>query len=187
MANQNRTMDKQLPEQTAPSAHGDQAAIAMSQAMQQAAMAYSRGEWAEAERVCRMVLAARGGYLDALNLLGIIAARTRRTEEAADLLGRAVAANPRDAAAHSNYGNVLRDLKRFAEALDSYARALQIKPDYAEAHNNRGNTLRDLKRFAEALDSYARALQIKPEYAEAHNNRGKSLRELKRFAEALDS
>jgi protein O-GlcNAc transferase len=186
-ANQYRIMKKQPPEQTAASAHSDRAAIALSQAMQQAAMAYTRGEWAEAERLCRETLAARGEYLDALNLLGIIAAQTRRTEEAADLLGRVVAANPGDAAAHSNYGNVLKGLKRFEEALDSYARALSIKPDYAEAHNNRGNTLRELKRNEEALDSYARALTIKPDYAEAHNNRGVALQELKRFEEALDS
>ncbi len=150
-------------------------------------MAYSRGEWAEAERLCRQILAAQGDYLDALNLLGIIAAQTRRTEEAAVLLGRAVAANPGDAAAHSNYGNVLRNLKRFEEALDSYARALKIKPDYAEAHNNRGNTLRELKRIDEALDSYARALKFKPDYADAHHNRGNTLRELRRFEEALNS
>ncbi len=187
VVNQNRTMTKKPPEQTAFSGHGDQVAIAMSQAMQQAAMAYTRGEWVEAERLCRKILAARGAYLEALNLLGIIAAQTGRTDEAAGLLGRAVTANPGDAAAHSNYGNVLRNLKRFDEALESYARALKIKPDYAEAHNNRANTLRELKRFEEALDSYARALKIKPDYAEAHNNRANTLRELKRFEEALDS
>ena len=187
VANQNRTMKKQPPEQPAPRAHGDQVAIAMSQVMQQAAMAYTRGAWAEAERLCREILATRGEYLDALNLLGIIAAQTQRTEEAAALLGRAVAANPGDAAAHSNYGNVLRGLKRFAEALDSYARALEIKPDYAEAHNNRGNTLRELERFGEALQSYSRALEIKPDYAEACNNRGVTLQELGRFEEALQS
>jgi tetratricopeptide (TPR) repeat protein len=74
-----------------------------------------------------------------LNLLGIIAAQTRRPEEAASLLGRAAAANPRDATAHNNYGNVLRDLKRLGESLASYDRALQLRPGYAEAHNNRGN------------------------------------------------
>jgi protein O-GlcNAc transferase len=180
-------MNKQPPEQTAPGARNDQEAIAISQAMQQAAMAYTRGEWAEAERVCRKILAAQGEYFDALNLLGIIAAQSRRTEEAADLLGRAVSANPGDAAAHSNYGNVLRSLKRFEEALESYARALKIKPDYAEAHNNRGNTLQELKRFEGALESYERALKIKSGYAEAHNNRGVTLQELKRFHEALES
>jgi len=97
-ASQNQTMKEQPAEQTAFSVHADQAAVAMSQAMQQAATEYTRGEWAEAERLCRRILAAPGNYLHALNLLGIVAARTRRTEEAADLLGRAVAASPGDTA-----------------------------------------------------------------------------------------
>ncbi|MBV8307032.1 MAG: tetratricopeptide repeat protein, partial [Gammaproteobacteria bacterium] len=166
---------------------GDPAAVAMSQAVQQAAMAWTRGEWAKAERLCRQVLAARKDHGDALSLLGIIAAQTGRTAEAADLLGRVVAAKPGEAAAHSDYGVVLSELKRFEEALESYARALRIKPDDAVAHNNRGVTLQELNRLDEALNSYARALQIRPAYAEAHYNRGNALRELKRFAEALDS
>jgi len=159
----------------------------MSQAMQQAARAYGSGQWAEAEQWCRNILAARGDYFDALNLLGIIAAQTGRTEEAADLLGRSVAANPGDAGAHSNYGNVLSALQRFKDALDSYERALKLKPDYAEAYNNRGLILQKLKRFEDALDSYARALEIRPDYAGAYNNRGLTLQELKRYDDALDS
>ena len=187
VANQNETMEKQPAEQTARSAHSDQAAVAMSQAVQQAAAAYTRGEWAEAERLCRRILAAPGDYFGALNLLGIIAAQTRRTEEAADLLGRAVAADPGNPSARYNYGNVLMDLKRFADALDSYERALQIEPGSAEVYNNRGVTLQKLKRFPDALDSYARALQIKPDYADAYFNRGNTLQELSRFEDALDS
>ena len=150
-------------------------------------MAYTRGEWADAERFCRMVLAARGDHFDALSLLGIIAAQTQRPEEAAGLLGRAVAAKPADAAAHSNYGNVLYDLKRYEEALESYARALKIRPDCAEAHYNRGNTLQELKRFDDALESFATAVKIRPDYAEAYYNRGNTLHELRRFEEALES
>ena len=187
VANQNETMEKQPAEQTARSAHSDQAAVAMSQAVQQAAAAYTRGEWAEAERLCRRILAAPGDYFGALNLLGIIAAQTRRTEEAADLLGRAVAADPGNPSARYNYGNVLMDLKRFADALDSYERALQIEPGSAAVYNNRGVTLQKLKRFPDALDSYARALQIKPDYADAYFNRGNTLQELSRFEDALDS
>ncbi len=159
----------------------------MSQAMQQAIRAYTRGQWAEAERLCRNILAARGDHFDALSLSGAIAAQTGHAEEAADLLGRAVAAKPGEAAAHSNYGNVLNDLKRFEDALDSYARALQIKPDFVEAYYNRGNVLGELKRFEDALDSYARALRIKPDHAYAYYNRGKVLQDLKRFEDALDS
>jgi predicted TPR repeat methyltransferase len=167
--------------------HGGQAAAAISPMMQRAASAYARGEWAEAERCCRQIIATQSNFFHALNLLGIIAAQTRRPDEAASLLGRAAAANPRDATAHNNYGNVLRDLKRLDEALASYDRALQLRPGYAEAYNNRGNTLWELKRFEEALDSYDRALKLRPDHAETYNNRGNTLWELKRYEDALDS
>ena len=177
---QNRSMRKS-------GIRGYQAGDAISQMMQRAAMAYAGGEWAEAERCCRQILATRSKFFHALNLLGIIAAQTRRPDEAVSLLGRAIAANPGDATAHNNYANVLRDLKRFDEALASYDRALKLKPDYAEAYKNRGNTLSELKRFEEALDSYDHALRFTPDDAEVHNSRGNTLWELERFLEALDS
>ncbi len=161
--------------------------LTLPQAMQQAVAAYNTGDWAKAEQLSRLILSTQADHFEALNLLGIMAAQTRRSEEAAVLLARAVAARPANAQAHSNYGNVLNDLKRFEEALDAYARALRIKPDFAEAHNNRGNALRELKRFGDALDSYARALQLKPSYAEAYYSRGNTLRELERLEEALHS
>jgi len=164
----------------------DEVTLTLPQAMQHAAAAYNNGEWAKAEHLTRLILNAQADHFDALNLLGIMAAQTRRPEEAADLFRRAVAARPTDAAAHSNYGNSLNDLKRFEDALDSYSRALEIKPDFAEAYFNRGNALRELKRFEEALDSYSRALKIKPNDVEVYSNLGLILLDLKRFEEALD-
>jgi tetratricopeptide (TPR) repeat protein len=167
--------------------HGDNVGIAVWQAMQQATTAYTRGHWAESERWCRRLLAARADHFAALNLLGIITAQTQRVEEAAHLLGRAVAANPAQAPAHNNYGNVLKQLKRFDEALASYERALAIKPAYPEALNNRGLALQELKRLDEALACYDQALAVRPINAEALYNRGNALQELKRLEEALAS
>jgi tetratricopeptide (TPR) repeat protein len=161
--------------------------MTVSQAAQRAAAAYARGQWAESEQLCRQILAVRGDYFEALTLLGIIAAQTRRVEEAARLLGRAVAADPDQATAHNNYGNVLKELKRFDGALDCYQRALKIDPGFAEAHNNLGNVLKELKRFDGALDCYQRALRIRPDYVEALYNRGITLKELTRLDEALAS
>ncbi|HVN44287.1 MAG TPA: tetratricopeptide repeat protein [Steroidobacteraceae bacterium] len=158
-----------------------------SQAMLRAALAYSRGAWAEAEQWCRQILAAQKDDFDALNLLGIIAVQTQRLDEAARLLRRAVAVHPRQATAHNNYGNVLRELKRYDDAVHSYGRALKIKPDYAEALNNRGTALQQLQRLEEALASYDQALKIKPDYAEALSNRGTVLKELRRLEEAVAS
>jgi tetratricopeptide (TPR) repeat protein len=140
--------------------------------LKEAVAFHQQGKLADAERMYRGILQRQPNHFDALHLLGIIAAQTRRTELAVELIGKAIGINAKVADAHSNRGNALRDLKRFEEALASYDRALALKPDYAEAYSNRGNALRDLKRFEEALASYDRALALKPDYADAYSNRG---------------
>jgi tetratricopeptide (TPR) repeat protein len=161
--------------------------LTLPEAMEQAGSAYNSGAWAQAEQLCRSILRAKPDYFDALNLLGVIAAQTLHTEEAADLLGRAVAAKPRDAEAHANYANVLMQLKRFDDALASYERALKIKPDHADTHYNLGNALQELERHEDAVNNYGDALRIKPDHAEAYYGRGNSLQALERFADALES
>ena len=155
--------------------------------MQDAIAAYRRGAWSEAESLCRRVLHAKADHFDALYLLGIIAVQMRRTQEAAELLGRAAAASPANAAAQFSHGNALSDLGRFGEALAAYDRALRAKPDHAEACFNRGNVLKALGRPDEALGSYDRALTNKPDFAEACYNRGMLLDELARYDEAVAS
>jgi predicted O-linked N-acetylglucosamine transferase (SPINDLY family) len=162
-------------------------AVSAPQVMQQAAALYAAGKLDGAEQLCARVLQTNVGHAQALNLLGAIAARTGRTQEAADLLARAAAASPRDPAPHINYGGVLRSLGRSAPALESYQRALQISPSCAEAHLGHGTALEDLARFTEALHSYDQALRIRPDYVEAYNNRGNAFMVLGRAADALDS
>ncbi|HVN34256.1 MAG TPA: tetratricopeptide repeat protein, partial [Casimicrobiaceae bacterium] len=157
------------------------------QAIQRAIAAYGRGEWREAEVLCRRVLDAQANHFDALNLLGVIAAQTRRTHDAAEFFGRAVAANPADAAAWCNYGSTLQSLGRLDEALASCDRALALEPNLAEAHSNRANVLTSLGRPAEALPSCDRAIALKPGLAEAWNNRGNAVHGLGRHDESLAS
>jgi predicted O-linked N-acetylglucosamine transferase (SPINDLY family) len=154
-------------------------------AMQVAGSFYENGDLPEAEEICRAVLRARANSVDALNLLGVITARTQRAVEAAGLFERAIAAGARDATVYNNYGSSLRDLGRADDALPAYERACALKADYAEAHFNRGNTLHELGRRAEALASYRQAVSVRPNYAEAHYNIGVTLRELERPKEAL--
>jgi tetratricopeptide (TPR) repeat protein len=159
----------------------------LTHALQRAAALYGAGDLRGAEQVCRQTLADQAECCEALNLLGIIAARTGRPAEAARLLERAVAARPHEAALRNNYGNVLRDLGRHAAALESYDQALQLEPGYAEAHFNRGALLAQSQRCNEALASFERALAIQPRHVEAHNNRGVILQDLGRFADAVAS
>lgn len=148
---------------------------------------FGHGRWAEAERLCRLILGSQPNHFGALGLLGIIAAQTQRKEEAAELLRRAVSANPNDPAMAGNYAKVLTELERFEEALAAYRRLLQLKPDFAEGHNSRGVVLYKLDRGEEALASYGEAVRLKPGYAQAYYNRGVALRALGRRDEALAS
>jgi tetratricopeptide (TPR) repeat protein len=148
---------------------------------------HRQGSLAEAERIYSAILRRDPEHFDALHLLGVIAVQTGRNEYGAELIGRALARDRRNAAAHGNLGNALANLGRAAEALASYDRAIKLKPDHADAHSNRGNVLLGLKRPQDALASYDRAIGLRPDYAEAHRNRGSALRDLKRPNEALAS
>jgi tetratricopeptide (TPR) repeat protein len=164
-----------------------QALLMTAKSITQAKAAYQTGDWTEAERLCRIILAEKSDDLDALNLLGIIAAQSQRASEAEALLSRAIAVDPNHAIAHSNLGNLLLGLGRAEEALKNFDRALEINPCDADTLYNRGSILGGMERYEEALASCDRALAIKPDFAEALNVRGNALGCLKRPMEALES
>ena len=86
--------------------------------------------------------------------------------------------------AHSNLGNILRDLGKLQEAELSTRKAIEINPDYAMAHNNLGGILNDLGKLQEAELSTRKAIEIKPDYTMAHNNLGGILNDLGKLQEA---
>jgi tetratricopeptide (TPR) repeat protein len=137
----------------------------------QAAIAHHRANrLAEAEGVYREILAAFPDQPDALYLLGLLAHQVGRSDAAVELIGRAIALAPGQAARHVTLGDAYGVLGRLDEAIASYRQALAIQPDYAEAHNNLGNALQDQRQLEDAIVHYQRALTIRPDYAEAHND-----------------
>jgi predicted O-linked N-acetylglucosamine transferase (SPINDLY family) len=157
------------------------------QAMQEALTAFQRGDLGRTEQICSLILAADCNYVDALNVLGVIAARTSRGNEAEELFRRAVAVEPRNAEIYFNIGNVLRDMNRLDEALANYDIALQLKPDFVPALNNRSVVLLALKQPLAALAGSDRVLRLNPHHALAHKNRGDALYDLRRLDAALES
>lgn len=155
--------------------------------VQRAGAHHGRGELDAAEDLYRQVLGAQPGHFDALHLCGVLMQQRGRSAEALELIGAALAANARVAAARANYGLVLAALGRHEEALASYEGALALKPDYAEALYNRGNALAALTRFEDALMSYAQAIALRPNYPAALLNRAQLLQRLGRAREALAS
>ncbi len=156
-------------------------------ALQRAGALYAQGRWAEAESLCRALLAREPGHYGALSLLGILLAHSGRAGQGAQLLGRLASALPGSAEAQINYGSALRALGRHRDALACYERALGLQPQSATAHYNRGLTLEQLGYPGQAIDSYERALALKPDYLAAWNARGGALGRLGRHEEALQS
>jgi protein O-GlcNAc transferase len=137
-----------------------------------------RGDLDGAERLLRQSLVMAPKNSEALRLLGVTFAFKKDLQEALKTLDRAIKVDPNNWLAHSNRGNVLKDLNQFDAALKSYEKTIALQPNYAEAHNNKGNLFQELKRYQDAVNSYDQAITLQPSYAEAYSNTGNALKKL---------
>jgi tetratricopeptide (TPR) repeat protein len=99
-------------------------------------------------------------------------ARAGRTDEAATLLDRLLAANPADPDALQLLGMVARGRKDNEQAIELFRRSLRARPGQPHVLNNLGNALLDLKRPGEAVEAYREALRLQPDYRDARTNLG---------------
>jgi tetratricopeptide (TPR) repeat protein len=109
----------------------------------------------------------------------------RQLHEALEHCRAAVRLRPNFAEAHSNLGNVLREMGRLAEAKACYAEALRLQPKQAMIHNNLGQALQEEGKLDEALACYQRGLQFEPNLARLHCNLASLLEEQEKYAEAI--
>ncbi len=123
---------------------------------------HQQGRFAEAELVYREVLQRDPKSFEAMHLLGVIALQTRKTQQAVELIGKAIALNPAVPTAHCNLGSALTALQRHAEALASFDKAIALKADLADAHGNRAAALNALNQYEQALASCARLSRSSP-------------------------
>jgi Flp pilus assembly protein TadD len=144
-----------------------------------------RGEVALAEATCRGVLKGEPNQGDALNILGMLALQSGRIDEAVEVLGRAVAANPLAVSFHSNLGMALSTKGRLDDAIAEFRRAIALKPDYAEAHSNLSLSLTRRGLHEEAIQACQEAIRLQPTWAELYVNYGSALRESGRLDDAM--
>ena len=71
---------------------------------EQAKIEFRRDNWREAEALCRALLDSSPGHYDALNLMGTIAAQSRRPEEAIKCFSEAARISPSRVEALGNLG-----------------------------------------------------------------------------------
>lgn len=147
--------------------------------------AHRDGRLADAERDYRAAIDADPVHTDALHLLGVLRHQQGRHEEAADLVGRAVALRPNDAALQLNLGNALKALGRLDGAIERFRNALSLAPEFALAHYNLGNAYAQAGRHEDAADAFEKSLRLQPNDASTYNNLGNALHALGRSEEAI--
>ncbi len=119
---------------------------------------------AEAEADLRSILASDPDNSTALNALGyMLANRTERYEEAADLIARALALNPDEPAILDSWGWVKYRLGEYDEALEYLQRAYRAFPD-PEVAAHLGEVLWVMGRDEAAVAIWDRALTSSPEH-----------------------
>jgi protein O-GlcNAc transferase len=158
--------------------------ISVPQAFDLAWKHYQAGRMQQAEQLCRQIVQADASHVDALHLLGLIAARTGRNDQAVDYLNAALRLKPDFADAHNILGVVLVNQRKLAEAVGSFRQALRARPDFAVAHSNLGNALREQGELDAAVASFREALRFRPDFAVAYNNLGSALQQQGHLEEA---
>jgi tetratricopeptide (TPR) repeat protein len=150
--------------------------VSPAKAIEMAGKLYAQRKYAQAERVCRQIIAARPANADAHNILGVSLAALGRTADAVESLKRAIKINPRAASYYGNLGEILRQSGQTQESLKALEEAIKLDPKNAQSLNNLGIVSYELKRFRDAVKYYRAALEVRPEMPEALNNLGNALR-----------
>jgi predicted O-linked N-acetylglucosamine transferase (SPINDLY family) len=144
-------------------------------------------DFARAEKLYEQVLALEGDHLLALHLLAAIRLETGRYRSAIELLKRAIARDPRQAAFHSNLGEAHRRLGELGEATIHLGRAIALQPAQPQPHCALGLTLRALGEKARAAESFRHAIALKPDFGAAHDGLARALHSLGDFDGAREA
>ncbi|MGH7079509.1 MAG: tetratricopeptide repeat protein [Acetobacteraceae bacterium] len=138
--------------------------------LQTALCRHREGDFRGAEELYRTVLHRSPDDADALHLLGLIAHRRGRHQEALQGIGEAVALRPEVALYRANLARAEAAAGLLEEAERSVRTAIALEAGNAEFHYDLGVVLVRLGRFAEADPCLRNAIALDPTHARAHNN-----------------
>jgi tetratricopeptide (TPR) repeat protein len=145
------------------------------------------GNLPEAEVLYLEVIKNHPCHAPAWHLLGVLHHQRGQSQQAVNLIQRAISLNSNTPEYYNNLGISWRALGRLDQAISSYRCALIRNPHYADAHFNLGNALQESGQLNAAVDCYHRALVVQPDAAEIHYNLATVLLVQDRLKNALES
>ena len=161
--------------------------MSIGNAINEALALHKQGAFPEAEAGYRTVLKKNPKEVRVMQLLGSLLVQTRRPEEAARVLTRAVTLRPDYALARHTLAIAQRQLGDLSAALASHGAGLSRQPDDPSAHNNIGVVYEELGDYARAREHFETAVELKPDYAEALGNLGMMLKVQRRWEASEDA
>lgn len=158
--------------------------LSLREALQQAHAHWNAGQAAQAEVLCRRILAASPGQADASHLLGLIAHAHGQPALALDLLRHACRTDAAPAVYFGNLAEICRQQGLLAEGEAAARHATQREPGLVMAWNNLGIILQESGRHADSVECLERVAQLQPHSPEALNNLGNAYTGASRLDEA---
>jgi protein O-GlcNAc transferase len=126
------------------------------------------GRYADAERCYRQVTESDGDYPGAVVMLGFVLKQQGRTNEAREVLERAVRVAPEDADGHYLLGSILEATGQRDAEISHLQRAIELRPNFELARRQLIMTLFKADRCAEATELCEQSLAILPDSGELH-------------------
>ena len=153
--------------------------------LDQALKAMQNGKLAEAEVICRNILAHAPKDFDTLHMLAVICSEKGEYDESERLFRATISLDPNFPPGFYNYGALLAKQKKYLAAITQFDKALSLFSNFAPAHCDRGSALRELGRFDEALASLTKAVSLAPNVPMVWYNRGNVYSQKKDYNSAL--
>lgn len=155
------------------------------QALELATQHHNAGRLSQAEDIYRQVLQVQPDNIDALHLLGLIAAHLKHYESAIELIQKAIRINHTVPQFYHSLGKIFNEQGQLAEAIACYQRALTLNPKDAEIYYSLGNASMAQGNYTEAAKYHQQAIALNKNFAEAYNGLGNVRRYQGQLEEAI--
>ena len=158
--------------------------LAVPEALAEARRCRLAGRLAEAEALCRQVLANEPANALAHQNMGLILFEAGRYEEALVSLGKALQNDPASHHVYNAIGAAHQKLGRLPEAIAGYETALRLNKDFVDAYSNLGVALLESDGTQAAAGVLREGLRLAPDRPNLHSNLAVVLTKERRPAEA---
>jgi len=156
----------------------------IAEALEVATRHHQAGQWAEAERIYRQILAVEPDHAATVHQLGMLALQVRQFGPAIELLKRAVQLDRSQAASHANLAEAYRHAGQMPEAIASCRTALKLAPHLVQLQTMLGMLLQSSGNPTEAAAAFREVLRQRPEDVQARMQLGFLLHEQGKLSDA---